>query len=118
MTIRERTREIGTMRSIGMQKSAVRNIFLLETFFLTFFSCLVGVVLAFLAMALLKLIPFASTDNPLGMLLVNHRLHFVPSLIGTGFYLVLILAIAAVTAWFPSRRAANLSPSDALRHFG
>ncbi len=118
MTIRERTREIGTMRSIGMQKSDVRNIFLMETFFLTLFSCLVGSALAFLAMALLKLIRFSSTDNPLGMLLVNHRLHFVPSLVGTLFYLVLILLIAVVTAWFPARRAASLSPSDALRHFG
>jgi putative ABC transport system permease protein len=118
MTIRERTREIGTMRSIGMQKGDVRNIFLLETFFLTFFACLAGIALSFVAMALLTLIQFPGSGNPLGMLLVNHRLHFVPTLLGTVFYFILILAIATATAWFPARKAAQLSPSDALRHFG
>ena len=33
MTIRERTREIGTMRAIGMQKKDVLSMFLLETDF-------------------------------------------------------------------------------------
>ena len=32
MTIRERTREIGTIRAIGMQKKDVRNVFILESF--------------------------------------------------------------------------------------
>ena len=32
MTIRERTREIGTVRAIGMQKNDVRDMFILETF--------------------------------------------------------------------------------------
>jgi ABC-type lipoprotein release transport system permease subunit len=118
MTIRERTREIGTMRAIGMPRQDVRTQFLLETFFLSAAACLAGLLLAFLGMWLLRRIPFEAEGNPLGMLLVNGRLHFKPSLPGTAAYLALILAIAAVTAWFPARRAANLPPSEALRHFG
>jgi ABC-type antimicrobial peptide transport system permease subunit len=118
MTIRERTREIGTMRAIGMRKKDLRNLFLLETFFLSLFACAAGVLLAFAAMELLSLITFHTGSNPLGMLLVNSHLHFKPSLIGTGFYLLLILTIAVITAWFPARRASNLPPSEALRHFG
>lgn len=118
MTIRERTREIGTMRAIGMQRGSVRGQFLLETFFLSLAASVVGLILAFIAMALLKQIPFEVARNPLGMLLVNGRLHFVPTLLGTASYILLILGIAAVTAWFPARRAANLSPAEALRHFG
>jgi putative ABC transport system permease protein len=117
MTIRERTREIGTIRAIGMQKNDVRNSFILETMFLGFFSAIAGTALAFLAMFGLSRIIFKADDNPLSMLLVNSHLNFVPSIGTTFFYIALIVAIAVVTAYFPARRAAKMSAADALRHF-
>ncbi|OGS34499.1 MAG: hypothetical protein A2293_05575 [Elusimicrobia bacterium RIFOXYB2_FULL_49_7] len=117
MTIRERTREIGTIRAIGMQKSDVRAIFILESFFLTLISCLTGIALAFIVMRLLSLIPLEMQDNPMGMLLIQNRLHFVPSFAGIVFNLLLILCLAVVTAYFPARRAADFSPANALRHY-
>ncbi|PIU17982.1 MAG: hypothetical protein COT18_11470, partial [Elusimicrobia bacterium CG08_land_8_20_14_0_20_59_10] len=111
MTIRERTREIGTVRAIGMQRAAVRDMFLLETLFLTLFSSAAGLALGFAAMELLSLITFRPVDNPLGMLLVNGHLYFLPTLIGVAGSILLIIAIAVVTAWFPARRAAALSPA-------
>lgn len=118
MTIRERTREIGTMRAIGMQKGEVRAQFLLETFFLAVAACIGGVALAYIGMGLLRLITFPSNGNPLAMLLVSGHLNFKPTLLGGGLYVLLIVAIAVATAWFPARRAAKLPPSEALRHFG
>ncbi|HNW45402.1 MAG TPA: FtsX-like permease family protein, partial [Elusimicrobiales bacterium] len=118
MTIRERTREIGTVRAIGMQRDAVRNMFILETFFLTLFSSAAGLALGFAVMWTLELIPISMQDNPLGMLLVNGRLYFLPTFAGIAENVLLIIAIAVVTAWFPARRAANLSPAKALGHFG
>lgn len=118
MTIRERTREIGTIRAIGMQRSQVRAIFLLETFCLSLAACIVGVGMAYLGMWGLARITIRTQGNPLGMLLVNGHPHFQSSALGISAYFLLILAIAVATAWFPARRAANLNPSDALRHFG
>jgi ABC-type lipoprotein release transport system permease subunit len=118
MTIIERTREIGTMRSIGMQKADVRNLFLLETFFLSLFACAVGVGLSFAGMWALRRMTFETGTNPITMLLVDHRLHFMPTATAIGAYFLLILFLAVLTAWFPARRAARLAPSDALRHFG
>lgn len=118
MTIRERTREIGTIRAIGMQRGQVRAIFLLETFFLSVAACFAGILLAFAGMAALARLTFRAEDNPMSMLLVAGHPHFQPSILGTTAYLLLILAIAVATAWFPARRAANLHPADALRHFG
>jgi ABC-type antimicrobial peptide transport system permease subunit len=117
MSIRERTREIGTIRAIGMQKNDVRSIFILETAFLTFFASVAGVILAFIAMGILSLFTFTVTDNPMGILLVKQHLHFVPTFVGVAGNMALILAIAAVTAYFPARRAANMSAAEALRHF-
>jgi ABC-type lipoprotein release transport system permease subunit len=118
MTIKERTREIGTVRAIGMQRSEVRNMFLLETLFLTLFSSAAGLALAFAAMKLLTLITFHPIDNPLGMLLVKGHLYFLPSFTGVAGSVLLIICIATGTAWFPARRAADLSPARALGHFG
>ncbi len=117
MTIRERTREIGTIRAIGMQKKDVRNVFILESFLLAFFSSILGIILAFLSMHFLTILTFELPDNPLSILLVNGHLYFKPTWIGILLNIGLILAIVAVTAYFPARRAANLSPSTALRHY-
>lgn len=117
MTIRERTREIGTIRAIGMQRNEVRDLFILETFFLTLFASAAGIALGFLSMWLITLITFHPVDNPLGMLLVNGHLYFLPTFLGIAGSVLLIIAIAVVTAWFPARRAANLSPAQALGHF-
>jgi len=118
MTIRERTREIGTVRAIGMQRADVRDMFILETFFLTLFSSAAGIIMGFTAMRLLSLISFNLPDNPFGMLLVNGHLYFLPTFTGIAGNVLLIITIAVVTAWFPARRAANLSPAQALGHFG
>jgi ABC-type lipoprotein release transport system permease subunit len=117
MTVRERTREIGTVRAIGMQKNEVRATFLLETFFLGLASAVTGTVLAFAGMAGLSLVKFNVQDNPLGMLLVDGHLNFAPTVLGTGLYIILIICIAVATAYFPARRASNLSAAVAFRHY-
>jgi ABC-type antimicrobial peptide transport system permease subunit len=117
MTIRERTREIGTVRAIGMQRRDVLKMFLFETAFLALFASLTGAALAFLAMWGLSSIPIDAGDNPMGMLLVDNRLYFAPTVVATAGYLVFIVGIAVVTAWFPSRRASRLSAANAMRHY-
>ncbi|MFA5857540.1 MAG: FtsX-like permease family protein [Elusimicrobiota bacterium] len=117
MTIRERTREIGTIRAIGMRKKDVRNTFILETFFLSLFSCITGIIAGFIAMWLLSLLTFSIKDNPMMMLLINGHLYFKPHVGGILSNTVLILIISVATAYFPAKRAANLVPSDALRHY-
>jgi ABC-type lipoprotein release transport system permease subunit len=117
MTIRERTREIGTVRAIGMQKNDVRNSFILESFFLALFASIIGIIMAFGIMQVLSKITFETKDNPLSMLLVNGHLYFKPTLTGVLFSMIFILLVVVITAFFPARRASNLSPSSALRHY-
>ncbi len=116
MAIRERTREIGTIRAIGMQKKDVRNLFITETLMLSAFSCATGIIFAFIMMWILGSITI-NTDSVLSILLVEKHLNFMPDAVSITMNFLLILIITAVTAYFPSRRAANLSSADALRHY-
>lgn len=117
MTIRERTREIGTIRAIGMQKRDVLILFIMETAILTFFASITGTILAFIAMAALSEITFHVNDNPIAILLVKDHLHFLPTFAGVAGNTAFIIFVAVITAFFPAKRAANLPAADALRHF-
>ncbi|HBR35217.1 MAG TPA: hypothetical protein DD734_11335 [Firmicutes bacterium] len=116
MTIKERTREIGTMRAMGMQKRDVRNVFVMETLFLTALSCGAGVLLGLAVMGILSAITF-DTTSALSMILKDGHLFFKPSGSSILGNFLLIMVIAGITAYFPARRAANLSAVEALRHY-
>jgi putative ABC transport system permease protein len=116
MTVRERTREIGTLRSLGMQASQVRVLFLLETGMLALFSALAGVVGAGVVMFALSQPSFKIMGNPLSILMVRGHLVFVPGILSTLGQILLVVGMAVLAAWGPSAAAARLSPADALRH--
>ncbi len=117
MTIRERTREIGTIRAIGMQKKDVRRIFVLETGMLAMMSSIAGTIFAFVIMGLLSVISFNTEGNALAILLVKKHLYFMPSAVSVISFMLLIIAVSMITAFFPARRAAKMSSADALRHY-
>jgi len=116
MTVRERTREIGTLRSLGMQASQVRRLFLVETGMLALFASLAGTVLAGVLMFALSRMSFRIEGNPLSILLVRGHLVFVPGILSTLGQILLVMGMAVVAAWGPSAQAAKLSPANALRH--
>lgn len=116
MTIRERTREIGTMRAIGVRRADVRNIFLIETFQLALFSAIAGLVLAFIVMGGLSAFKI-ETQSVLGIFLSKKKLYFLPYVSDIIRSIVMILAVSTLTAYFPSRRAAKLDAAEALRHY-
>lgn len=79
MTIRERTREIGTVRAVGMRRSDVRNNFIMETLLLTVLASLAGIIIGFIIMGILSIIPI-HTDSLFGTFLYRNRMNFAPSI--------------------------------------
>ncbi len=116
MTIRERTREIGTVRAIGMQRADVGRSFMTEVMLLTLFASIVGIILAFVVMKLVAFIPIQD-EGFFSIFLVETHLHFVPTVNDVVTNLIMILIITFLTAFFPARRAAKMSVSSALRHY-
>jgi len=117
MSIRERTREIGTNRAIGMQRADVRRVFVMEIVFLTIAACVAGILLGFGIIELLKLPSFELRDNPFSMFFVQKHLYFVPTVSSIVTNFIVITLVSFVIAFFTARRAAKLSVAAALRHY-
>ena len=117
LSIRERTREIGTIRAIGMNRKNVLSSFLMEAVILSFFACLAGIVFSFVVIFLLSMFDFG-TENYFSFFLREGHLHFLVSFISLLIYTFLIVLVTTLSAIFPSLKAAKLKPAEALRHYG
>ncbi|OHD59395.1 MAG: hypothetical protein A2014_06550 [Spirochaetes bacterium GWF1_49_6] len=114
MTIRERTREIGTIRAIGMKQKDVRRLFTWETTLLAFFASIAGVVFAMVMVFLLGSITFKNPGD-FSVLMVNRQIHFMPTISSILQSVATIVGLTFLTSYFPARKAAKMLPTDALR---
>ena len=114
MAVMERTHEIGTLRAIGLRASGIRRIFVCEGLLLGFCGAALGTLLA-LAVAFainhsgLSWTPPGQTDAvPLTVRVWGESAMILRYAAG-------VIAVAALSAWWPARRAARLAIVDALR---
>jgi ABC-type lipoprotein release transport system permease subunit len=117
IAVRERTREIGTLRAIGMQRRKVLWLILLEMGLLGLAGAGGGAGVA-IAVALGLNASRIALPESAQVFLAQERLHF---LLQAGVVLPVVLGLAAVTvafSVFPARRAARLRPVTAMHHVG
>jgi putative ABC transport system permease protein len=115
MNVLERTAEIGTVRAMGVRRASIRRLFLAEGAVLGALGASLGVVVAFIAIALvnhsgLQWTPPGNTD-PIPFQLAWPTRPLL--LLGTWLGLVLIATLATLP---PANRAARSRIVDALRH--
>lgn len=101
VSVTERTQEIGLKKAIGARKSRILGQFLTEAAVLTSLGGLVGVIVGII---LAQVISYLST-TPVAI--------SVPAAVGA---VAFSMVIGIVFGVFPSYKAANLNPIDALRH--
>jgi putative ABC transport system permease protein len=116
MSVRERTREIGTMRALGMRRSRVVRLFLLEGFALGVVSAVTGAVAGGAVVLVLAARGIPMTAGALewmagGSVLVP-ALEAASVLYATGS----IVALSTVAAIYPAFTASRLEPREALHH--
>jgi putative ABC transport system permease protein len=110
----ERIREIGTMRSMGMQREEVRSLFLWEATFLALGGVALGIILALLIMGGVSLWNFG-LNSPLFIILKNGHMTFRLPLDRTLGNIMIVAILTMAAAFFPARNAARLDPAVALR---
>jgi putative ABC transport system permease protein len=109
----ERTREIGTLRAIGLKRSGVVRLFATESMLLTLIGCIAGLVITLLVRwgvnnANLFYIP-PNSASPMPLL--------VDMDIGrTLLAFILLGVVGTLAAYMPARRAAKKDIIDALGH--
>ena len=117
IAIRERTREIGTLRAIGMQRRKVLWLFLLEAGLLGLLGTLAGAAGAWLVawgVNAAKLV----VPEAVQMFLMQRHLRLDVS---AGAVLQAVLWLTLITtlfALYPAFRAARLKPVTAMHHIG
>ena len=114
MSVFERTREIGTLLAIGMERSSVRTLFLLEGVLLGLIGSGIGAVLSVLLRAALNASGIMLPPPPGGTRGNVLHVDLIPLAYGIGF--AVMSATLLVAAWWPARRAARLNPVEALGH--
>jgi putative ABC transport system permease protein len=117
IAIRERTREIGTLRAIGMQRLRVLAMFVIEAFTLGLSATVVG---AFLGILFCVVLNAAHINIPISvqLFLMSDTLFLavVPSkVVGS---IALITFCTTAISLIPSFLAARLKPITAMHHLG
>jgi putative ABC transport system permease protein len=109
--VTERTREIGTLRSLGFVRRQVTLLFALEAALLSAVACGVGLLLT---LAVTALVNGAGVTYTGGVLASPIPLGVA---VDPGDYLRVasaLVAVAVLAAWLPARRAARMRIPDAL----
>lgn len=112
VSLLERTREVGLMKSMGMRSFEVRELFLTESMIMGLFGGLLGVFLGFVGGKLLSLVISIFSLSQGGSLVDVSKVPWD--------FAILIMAVAIgvgfLTGIYPSRRATRISALNALRY--
>lgn len=114
MSVFERTREIGTLLAIGMERADVRKLFLYEGILMGLGGSLVGAIASVLLRAALNASGIELPPPPGGTRGNILHVDFIPLAFLIGFT-VMTLTLLFAALW-PARRAARLDPVEALSH--
>lgn len=117
ISIRERTREIGTLRAIGMQRGSVLAMFLAEGLLLGLLSTLGG---AALGVVFSLFVNKAQVAVPIGVqfVLLSDKLVVIPTAMWVVATVVFITFVVTAISVIPSFIAARLKPVTAMQHAG
>ncbi|HZD43626.1 MAG TPA: ABC transporter permease [Methanomicrobiales archaeon] len=105
MSVTERIREIGILRSIGTQKGEIRRMFIYESVILGFVGAGIGAVASIAIGYLVVLAMVGSTDY----FFTAESLVYVPLAMLVG------VVVCVCSGVYPAWRASNLDPIEALR---
>src|SRR6056297_2322415 len=119
MIVKERTQEIGMMRTLGLKSKEILTLFIIEGTFLGVVGSFFGAVFGGVLTKYLSVHGIDYTQAVEGMMeefFMNPVLYPVYNLENVIFGFILGSIVTTLTCIIPARRAAKLEPHDALRN--
>ncbi len=117
ISVRERTREIGTLRAVGMQRGSVLAMFVTEGFLLGLFGTVVGTIVGLVTTLVINAAQIGLPKS-WQFVFMSERLIIVPTVGWSIFGVLFITAIITGISVIPSFLAARLKPISAMSHVG
>jgi putative ABC transport system permease protein len=114
MAVMERTREIGTLRALGIKRLGIINMFAIESAMLGALGSVLGIGLTILSWSLVNVVIQPTWVPPIMTRRIPLEVYLVPEYMVYSFLFLILLSIGA--AIFPARRAAKQEIVDALGH--
>jgi lipoprotein-releasing system permease protein len=113
MVVKDKTREIGILKAMGMRARVVRRIFLMQGLVIGAVGTLIGTTLGVAA---------GFTIDHWHLIALDPQVYFIDHLpvridpLEVVFIVLASVAIAVLATWYPSAQAAKLFPVEAIRH--
>jgi ABC-type lipoprotein release transport system permease subunit len=117
MAVLERTRELGMMMAVGLNKRKLFSMILLETLFLALTGMVVGFVLGFLTVRLTARTGISLAVVQQGMEEFGMSAVLYPELAWRYYPIIalMVVAFAVLSAIYPALKALQLNPTQAIR---
>ena len=121
MLVKNKGRDIGILRSMGLTKNAILRIFFICGSLIGIIGTIIGFIIGVLFVNYISEIQ-SMLEYFIGSSVWNPELRFltqVPAVLrleDTIFVIIVSLSISFVITYFPARRAAKLDPVDALKY--
>jgi putative ABC transport system permease protein len=108
MSVHERRREIGMLKAVGAERLHVLFIFLLEALLISLIGGVLGCILGLAGVYIIQWFVAVLGLNIIVPLLIS------PQILGLG--MIAAIAVGSVAGFYPSWKAANVRPVEALRY--
>jgi putative ABC transport system permease protein len=115
ISVRERTREIGTTRAIGMSRPAVLGLFMLEALTIGFVATAVGALLGALLAKGIALAQVQVPNEAMRAILLSDVVTLDVNFGQTLASVLILTLFAGLSALLPALRAARMQPVRALQ---
>ena len=123
MSISERTREIGVMKSLGCFVRDIRKIFLLEAGFIGFLGGVTGTVFSYAISFIMNMTSGGMSSSAMDMGIVMDagmagdpsRLSVIPWWLSL-FAILFSIAVGVGAGYYPAGKAVRISALEAIKH--
>jgi putative ABC transport system permease protein len=117
MVVLERTKEIGMLTAIGMNKKKVFSMIMLESVFLSLIGGVAGMIISYLVVRLTEHTGINLSQYAEGFAALGYSADVYPQ-ISAGFFgivTILIILTGILSSVYPATKALKLNPVEAIR---